>query len=208
MSANWDDKARQIQHRINVGDKNFVSWSVVVATMHVGEQAPYIAKERLDISHLGVDVPDSNMAHQLYHLSQWMGETGKHPTGIASVVEIGGGYGSMYHLWRKMGFAGRYHMYDYEPMIVLQSRYCDEHGLVRPEAVEGDVKADILIACFSLSEMTLEERSSALREMQFDHFLVAYMPVWDGVDNESYFSSWGGTRINHPYISNVVYLVK
>jgi len=114
----------------------------------------------------------------------------------------------MYHLWRMHGFKGDYFMYDYPAMLSLQESYCSSSNITPPTKAILPLKADLLIACFSLSEMDETEREAVLSGTEFDHFLVAYAPMWDGVNNEAYFESWGGERISSAHLRSGVYLFR
>lgn len=208
MSKSWDERVAEIETRIKSGVEDFLTWPVVVGSMHVGEGG-YTLRERREL-HRFYDARgmDSNMVHQLYHLWRWHLATELWVEDIGSVVEIGGGYGSMYHLWRHLGFTGEYKMYDYEPVMKLQQHYCQSNGLVPPAPAKPPLAADLLIASHSLSEATLSERQAIMDGASFRHFLVAYAPMWDGVDNEKYFAAWGGERMNHPYFRTGVYRLK
>ena len=205
MSDSWDKRVSQIRSRIDKeGTADFLSWPVVVGTMYVGNGRVIEGEER-EVHGLVPPEADPNMIHQLYHLYKWETETGLSSADIASVVEIGGGYGSMYHLWRLRGFTGEYQMYDYPEVLELQNAYLSKNGVEPPVPASLPLKADLLIACFSLTEMTESEREALLVGAEFNHFLVAYAPRWDGINNEQYLESWGGTRLSSPHLKSGVY---
>jgi hypothetical protein len=211
--TDWAERREDIRQRIKAGDiDNFLSWPVVQATMHVGDAAPYIQYEREEVHDLTspyVYRAESNLVHQAYHLKQWLDRNPGVMIKDGTIVEIGGGYGTMALAWRgMMGFKGQYLIYDFPEMRQVQTHYLKKHGIDDVRDATLPLRGDLLIACFSLSEMSLEEREQVLDACRFTHHLVAYVPHWDGVDNNQYFKEWGGTIIEHPLIGNVRYSVR
>lgn len=144
-----------------------------------------------------------------YHIACFESATGCDPLDYDVVIEIGGGYGSMARLFYKLGFFGRYFIYDMAPISVLQRLYLQDIGLSVSEtlwnwtqvfccteftdlskAMETSAGGRCLVmATFSLSEMPGRLREEiASQIIDADGFLLAYQGVFNGIDNHQYFN--------------------
>jgi len=207
----WTDKQRSIrQHIAERGIDDFLTWPEIVTTMFVGD-APYIPLEMatlhadgwgrwgsaMEEDDLGgpLCLPDHNwtsgsMVHQAYHLHQWEKATGIRVDSLSTIVEIGGGYGAMCKLIRRLGFTGRYIIYDLPELSFIQEWYLGKLGVdvelcSAPSLAPLD--CDLLIALWSLSEMTDEQQISYLDSLSAKYVLVAALDApWQGQNNNYY----------------------
>lgn len=220
-SGTWPEKRREILTRILQDDiSEFLTWSCVIVTMFVGD-APYIKTEhRAIVSGRSPDrwryafqedwigkppaLPwlsqsSGNLVHLTHHVFQWEMVTGKKISDLSSIVEIGGGYGAMARIVRRLGFSGDYTIIDFPEVQLLQRYYLDKNsvsGIRFLDAIPEDMDADLMIATWSLSEMEIEQRNKVLSNIKTDRLLVAYADcVWDGVDNKKYFADVPGEHI-------------
>lgn len=174
--------------------------------MYVGN-APWIGNEydyirrmgvedsivaRLSFGGGGVAHADTNLIHQAYHLKQWEHRTGRRVENTKRVIEIGGGYGAMCLICRRLGFEGQYWIEDYPEFSLLQAYYLD--NVLGPNDVGFYLPyrpiCDLLIACHSLSEMPAEERGQYLEVIQPNGYLFAFHCEHEGVDNLAYFTEF------------------
>jgi len=128
----------------------FMTWdSIKEAPFFMHEHMPYIAAEAAALEAAGTltqnaiaeyafgsptrlsYLPDTsaNMVHNAYHLKIFEAATGVKISKLKSIVEIGAGYGVMYPIIHRLGFAGRYDIYDYLELLLLQQLYHDGTGL-------------------------------------------------------------------------------
>jgi hypothetical protein len=225
--------------RQNVAEKDpaeFLTWPGVVGTMFVGN-APYIEREvksLMDMSFTSrqsyLDVIDEpgfgkpellkkgklvlsgNLIHQAYHISRWDG--GWLPE-LETIIEIGGGYGAMALICHRLGFRGRYIIYDLPEFSLLQQYYLSNVGVDNVEfrtQIDNPTKCDLLIGLFSLSEMPINERWDILKACPAQSYLIAYQAAWGGRDNMAWASEmmrrkgylWRNWNI--PHLPNCWYL--
>lgn len=213
----WDRHRYEIiRHILKEDPEKFLTWSTVQATMFVGE-APYIMGQLQDIKdskkerYLEAIIEDDfgnpprlsyweqssgNLVHQMFHLKQLEDITKKRVDQFSTIVEFGGGYGAMCALARRLGFTGEYHIYDLPEFSLLQQYYlsnlgytatfhADERGFdVPPESV------DLLIACFSLSEVPANMRSAFFALCKPKYALIAYQDKYAGLDNKQIFDDF------------------
>lgn len=230
--------------RQNVKDKDpakFLTWPGVVGTMFVGN-APYIEYElkKLPQKHFkilddpGIGSPDfypkqterlhvtppvltsitstGNLIHQTYHISQWDGWLPE----LDTIVEVGGGYGAMALICHRLGFRGRYIIYDLPEFSLLQQYYLSNVGIEGVEfatQIDNPTECDLLIGLYSLSEMGLNERGAIMKACPAQSYLLAYGASWGGWDNmawamelmkrKSY--NWRNWNVGH--LPNCWYLV-
>ena len=214
----WADKQRALrQHFQQDPVDKFLEWSTVVATMFVGE-ADYIVEERawlrslprwhtvLSMSEYG-GYPNSNLAHQAYHLAQWELATGLQVESMRSILEVGGGYGAMLRVVRMMGFKGPYTIYDLPEVSLLQKFYSEQYAL-DVYLVAGRPRVavpDLLIGLWSISEMLPEDRQNLLYKVEPNHYLMAA-----GEERPDMAERWprsSSSRVVIPHMSNNYYLV-
>ena len=197
------------QNVMNNDPEKFLTWPGLVGTMFVGN-APYIDYEAECLGDALVeviaepgfgspalyDVPfvwsadfksSGNLIHQAYHIQQWEEHrTSKEIQDCDIIVEIGGGYGAMALLVHRLGFKGRYIIYDLPEFSLLQQYYLSNVGVTGVEFITqfpNEIDCDLLIGLFSLGEMPLETRSMILAQCHAKSFLMAYSARWGGYDN-------------------------
>lgn len=140
-----------------------------------------------------------NLVHMAYHLKQWMDVTSRSIASLDSIVEIGGGYGAMALICRRMGFDGKYELIDFPEFSYLQQFYLANVGLELTTNFSWPLQYQhtllqprLAIATFSLSEVPLAARTG-LMPRDAESFLFAYKPNWgrranpEFVDNHKYF---------------------
>jgi len=135
-----------------------------------------------------------NLIHQYYHLWKWQKEM---KVGIAEmdrIVEFGGGYGAMALAAYRSGFRGEYIIFDSPEFSLLQEFYLS-HVLSDGDfsMVKWNDKrvrmTDLMIACYSLSEVSIEERTKFLNKVKvMGGYLLLFSAQWSGgLDNIGYF---------------------
>lgn len=155
-----------------------------------------------------------NLIHHAYHIARFEAETGVSARQFNFVFEFGGGYGSMCRLFHKLGFTGRYLIFDLPLLTLLQRYYLDSIGvpLLSEPAVASHVGTILLsdwqtlksqvalsmigskslfLATWSLSETPFSLRSDITPLLKtFNMFLIAYQREYEGMDNVRYFEEW------------------
>lgn len=218
----WLWHCRDLRRCIEEKDlTTFLSWPVIRKTMFVGDSL--IVKDELEAlrnSPNGWDrwdwaireddfgMPErlpwmketsGNMIHQAYHLSRWEETVGTLVGDLDSIVEFGGGYGAMARLVHRLGFRGRYMIYDLPEFSALQDFYLSGIGIPAMLKTTGDdifpdpLDADLLIACFSLGEVSPRLRDAFL-EFPFRSYLIVSQRTWNGCDLFEYFDAFADGR--------------
>lgn len=208
----WDRHRYELRRHVAKDDiDNFLRWSTIQATMFVGEweltdQELLELMSSLDreawikaIEEPGIGNPplidgwtSGNLIHQAYHLKQWQDVTGRKVSDLRSVAEFGGGYGAMALVFSKLGFTGSYLIQDLPEFALLQEYYtrrCGVNALCISRLFQLQVPEDVLIACYSLSEVSRELRSEVLKKIPANSYLFAFQDVWDGLDMREEFSA-------------------
>ena len=153
-----------------------------------------------------------NTIHHRYHLHTLKTLTQKDVTQCKSILELGGGYGNMARLSKRMGFLGAYYIIDLPEFALLQQYYLNYQGALVNWKPDLNQHYDLFIATWSLSEMPLEDRQP-YENLDVDYFLIAFGPEYGGIDNLSYFKNFGNVYPDHawmlleaPYLDNQYYL--
>lgn len=207
----------------------FLTWDVVRRTMFL-EYASYVANElghlrrrpdwparwraALTESPAGLPLPyllyprsSANLIHHAYHLARFEEATGRRTSDFSTVIEFGGGYGSMCRLLFKAGFNGRYVIYDLPAFRALQQFFLELAGVTprnsvvwaeSPEDIRRTIQSEnpsaspsLFLATWSLSEAPVAVRSELMPIVRgCDACLIAYQENFDGVDNSAYFTQW------------------
>lgn len=233
------------RHRINLRQqilnddpRRFLNWAVIKNTMFF-TNTPFITpafeslraseqwqsrwQEALLESKVGLPLKfepypasSGNLVHHAYHLSQFEAHSGKSIAEFKSIVEFGGGYGSTCRLAHRLGFKGRYFIFDLPEFSALQRFYLQMNGISATDAShDGQVQEavvcvssldelaallkpqtiDLFIANWSLSETPLELRSEFLPLVAGARaFLIGYQDQFGEVDNRQFFARWKNSQ--------------
>jgi hypothetical protein len=137
-----------------------------------------------------------NLIHQYYHLFQWQRETGDRIADLDRIVEYGGGYGAMALVAYRAGFRGEYHIFDGPEFSLLQEFYLSRvlsEGDFSMVKWNSRVRAtDLLIAAYSLSEVSVSERTKFLTKIGAMSYLLLYTKRFEDYDNKGYFTNFIG----------------
>lgn len=226
----WYRNRVSLRSTVQTHDFNdFMHWPVLVKTMIVG-MADYVKQEHLMLSHAGLPqlmeaITEPNfgnpelyhgtsgtLVRQAYHLWSWLKTAGKsieYLKLLDHIVEFGAGYGPMVYLIHKLGFTGTYTIIDFPEVELLQKHYLKAVGTT------GNIrwvdnpppKADLLIACHSLTEAPIELRDQVLSN-DYKHWLIAYAGEFEGVDNDAYFETIDVQKYSLEHFINHRYAIK
>jgi len=122
-----------------------------------------------------------------------------------TVIEFGGGFGSLCRLMHQLGYRGRYVIFDPPQFTLLQRYYLRSAGIMQDgddrvvltseladlERHVATLSADtwaMFVACWSLSETPLELRAR-IRPLveRIGRYALAYQERYGEVDNVDYF---------------------
>lgn len=225
----WEVARSTILDHINgVGELDkFTSWAVITATMFVGN-ANYIPEELEFIRHVRPEwikpalehplcfgeVPSDimpntagNSIHQLYHLTKWSTQAkDTRMDKMNSILEIGGGYGELARIIHALGFKGSYTIFDLPEVHKLQHLYLSKHLPMDSQVIYEQDPAglapyyDLIIGCFSLSEMPVELRDRIMFAASARSIMFVFQPEFYGIDNDAYFHSMA-FELEHSYTS-------
>jgi hypothetical protein len=136
-----------------------------------------------------------NMIHQAYHIHRFETVTGLAVKDMQSIIEFGGGYGAMAHLVHQLGFTGDYTIVDLPEFSLLQEYYLSNVEDAPPvNFIDSQrnpaYQADMLIACYSLSECDADTRYRFLAGTAFQHHLFLYSDQWEDYNNQTYFRDY------------------
>ncbi len=210
------------KHVLNDDARQFLRWDVIAETMSVS-YARYAYKElkylrglptwdrwREAIGEIGTGHPvryplypasSGITIHHAYHLAQFEAKTGAKISDMNCVFEFGGGYGNLCRLVHRLGFKGRYVLFDLPAFSALQCYYfktvrvldvsCQSDFHQLEMALREFSGNRLFIATWSLSETPLTTRIPVLKLLrEFEHFLIAYQDRFGEVDNLDFFNRW------------------
>lgn len=155
-----------------------------------------------------------NLIHQAYHLHRFQTVSGKQIADMETIVEIGGGYGAACLVARRLGFKGKYIIYDLPEFSLLQQWYLSQAGVDGVEFITELPKEnffhrkyfDLLIGLYSLSEMPFELRQDIFDKFPAFNYLLLYSQDWVDYDNKEYFQeriSFDTVRWKHEEIDHL-----
>jgi hypothetical protein len=227
LSTQWGQHRNALRNHVATENAyNFLNWSTITATMFVGDfevtqqellqlraspraEVYYRAIQENDIGYpprmKGAEYTSGSLVHQMYHLMQWERITGKQVENLKEIVEFGGGYGAMYAIAHRMGFKGKYWIFDFSEMLILQQFYLSNLGILWGQDVtmldvekldkEWVIKPDLLIAIHSLSEAPIEKRDDFVTSCKPNSALFTYQEKFDDIDNKNWFTKF---LLGHP----------
>jgi hypothetical protein len=215
----------------------FLQWDVVNEQMFVSN-AEYVEHELRYLkglpdwglrwrpavreSSLGAPTPlwkfpasSGNLVHHAYHLARFEEATRVDIGRLATIVEFGGGYGSLCCLAHRLAFRGRYILFDLPPFAGLQRFYLaglglrvidqgtpgqTEHGILclidlgeLDNALAGVTNLNRSIWCLSETPVFVRQRVLVSVE-RFGCFLFAYGRDFGEVDKVRFFQDWSRSR--------------
>jgi hypothetical protein len=131
----------------------------------------------------------SNRMHHMAHLliNGW---TPDKLEKLDTIIEIGGGIGDMADIVCKLGFKGKYVIYDFPEVGAIQKWYHDQLGhtnIVHTSDLNDLFDADLMIGTWSFTEMPLDLRNDVMSKMgRTKNWLIAYSNLIFGIDNDKY----------------------
>jgi len=205
-----------IRHAKNDDPERFLRWSTIQATMFPGEtwwirrEIEALRKSKdwprwamaIEEPFFGDPLPmpsygwtSGNLIHQAYHLFMWEVATGRKLYDLGYIYEFGGGYGAMAMVAARAGFGGDYFIQDVPEVSLLQEYYLSNVGVNAVLTTETlDIEADLLMGCYSFSEIPIELRESVLARVKGRSYLFAYQDVFYEVDNYGWFREFAKRR--------------
>lgn len=138
----------------------------------------------------------ANMINQAYHIALWENATGQRISQLDTIVEFGGGYGAMALLCHRLGFRGKYVIYDLPEFSLLQQWFLEQEGIdnVQWPKKWGRRNADLLIALYSLSETPVEGRDRFLKLINAKSYIFLFSSTWEAYNNLTYFSQFADSK--------------
>lgn len=108
-----------------------------------------------------------------------------------SILEIGAGVGDMADIIYKLGFKGKYYIYDFEELKPFQQYNHNQSNLEttwvhNTEDLSKLNEFDLTIATWSLTEMPLDFRDEFLSSFKTKNWLLAYSKKIFGIDNQKW----------------------
>ncbi len=235
----WVENLRRLRELFNEGDPSrFLRWDVVQRTMFLTNTATALREwqslraspnwPRWDaalyenstgrpIRFLLRGRTSGNQIHHTYHISQFEERSPGRIDRMRLIFEFGGGYGSMCRQAHRLGFTGKYLIFDLPEFSLLQRYFLRSIGLNlltadewaqpgRPgilllsdlselertlPAVLPHQAPSMFIATWSLSEVPIELRTRIMALLtSVDAVLIAYQHRFGSMDNVQFFGNW------------------
>ena len=228
-AADWATATNRLRHLVLHADpRAFLRWDVIIERMAV-RHSPITPLELSALQALPdwesrwkpaireclagrpfryEGFPDSSepLIQTAYALSQLEALAGRPVEEWDSVIEFGGGFGSLCRLMHRLGFRGRYVIFDLPPFTLLQRYFLRSAGIMRDGDERISLTSDLtmlerhvaelrpdawsmFVACWSLSEtpLALRERIRPLAE-RIGRYAIAYQERYGEVDNVDFFA--------------------
>ena len=221
--GSWQSNRTRLRKHVNSHDpRAFLTWDVIRETMF---PPPYAAFAQTELAFLkrhgngvwlsaarerwaGLPLPcvfypvsSANAIHHAYHLCRFEVETGAKVREFGTILEFGGGYGSLCRIAHQAGFGGQYVIFDLPEQSALQRYYLSAVGMANQLTIstskelraveETFLGLRLFIATWSLSESPMELRKQIAKAISgFDAFLIAYQSEFGGIDNGAFFREW------------------
>jgi hypothetical protein len=109
---------------------------------------------------------------------------------MESIIEFGAGVGDLADIINKLGFKGKYIIYDFPELMNIQKYYHDRLGydnITYVSDFNNLESSDLAIATWSLTEMPIDLRDNILSKIpNTKNWLIAYSNKIFGYDNDQY----------------------
>lgn len=212
----WNDMRKIISHDCSTLPlNNFKTWASVLAVPFFSPflYSDYVTKALIEsrndkrvfnaLTDIGVGVgkdskiiypffdckftPNRMLSYGNYAFNGW---GPKELSSIGSILEIGSGSAEMCDIAYRLGFEGKYTIYDFPEIHTIQKYYMGELGNDKVEYVSDIDKLetyDLVISNWALTEMPLDLRSKLLSRVGTSkNWLLAYSKFIFNIDNQKY----------------------
>jgi hypothetical protein len=227
--VDWHDNRRRLRDLVlQDTPARFLTWPVLINTMFMDDSSTAAPELRalqarpdyairwlpaLREDALGapartplLSASSNNLIHHAYNLLQLELSAEKPVERLSSIVEFGGGYGSCARLAFRLGFRGRYVIFDLPEFSALQRYYLGTLGFPVDSAIQcvstvDELRTrlrepDLFLATWSFSETPLALREELLPIVQSARFLLlAYQHIFGARDNLRYFAELAGKLV-------------
>lgn len=157
-------------------------------------QEPLVGCTEGDLrEHLALFLSDNASATRVQHLAHLIvcGYTPDVLSKMNTIIELGSGIGEMPDIIYKLGFKGRYYIFDLPEILNIQAWYHRQLGhthIVHTNDIQQlPIKSDLCIATWSFTEMPLPLRAQLMERIgRTCEWLIAYSRQIFGLDNEAY----------------------
>jgi hypothetical protein len=191
------------------GLDKFLTWPTVLEALYTG-YTPAAAKERAYLpkqyTYLAADFPyppppgrlspegasgtylkQMFVAHLLEkHILPYGGWHG-----VDSVFEVGGGYGALAIVLRRLGMKGEHAVLDFRALHIIRNWYLENAGIFTENWQQVEpMEVDVLMAVHSMCEMSIDARMDVLNNVRAQYYAFSITKNWDGIDNASWFREW------------------
>jgi len=250
----WNSNANILRELVLKEDpREFLRWDVILQTMFVA-YAEYIEpeikylkkhplwnsvwKDSIEESATGHPTPywrypssSGNLITHAHHVCRFEDLTGKKVSDYKYIVEFGGGYGSLCRLMYKLGFKGKYIIFDFPEFSQLQHYYlsalgfevqmrfenqdCSQvfciSGIEQFKQTLSQINLDesLFVATWSISETPLDFRKEIFPFLSdFNGYLIGYQAGFKEVDNLAFFKEWQDSLNNINWIDSRIDIMK
>ena len=157
-----------------------------------------------------------NTIHKGYHLSMLKRHLNIFVDDLDFLADFGGGYGNFCRVVHNLGFAGKFTIVDFPDMHIIQKFYLEhttpgmdlyDIDWISVSDIESYTVPDnrsLFVATYSLNETPLNVRGKIEKFLSsFRYFLITYNRLWEGIDNQIWFSGLKN-RLDHEFEIEVV----
>jgi hypothetical protein len=187
-------------------------WTRVLEDEPIGHPQPFFLYPKVG----------ANIILHAHHIERFEKFSQKSMSDYGVIVEFGGGYGGLCRLVHKLGFKGKYIIFDLPQQNLLQRFFLKsakmpvrEVGADDPktngisiqndlshlasylaEAVSSSKGPSVFIANWSLSEcpIALRDEVSRLVIEHCDEFLITFQELFEDINNKEYFVNWANSK--------------
>jgi hypothetical protein len=234
-AAEWLGNRRRLRQLLNTSDpRRFLEWDVIRKTMFAEQpraweqvselkrSAEWGSRWKAALREDRVGCPrrlrwrlasSGNLVNHATHVHYAEPLLGRRLDSFRNIIEFGGGYGSWCRLAWRLGFRGRYVIFDLPEFSALQRYFLQSVGIpiatngatagvrliselsdLHTEAAGADGDC-LFVGLWSISETSLGFRRQVLAELErVNYFLIGYQERFEDVDNLSFFKEWSTAR--------------
>jgi len=178
-------------------------WKPAIVEDDFGQQPPFFLYPK----------SSGNLIHHAYVLAMFENMTKKKIDELSFILDYGAGYGSVCRLAHRLGFKGKYLMYDISVFSHLQAYFLKNIGMdvlsfsdflaaekgiccisdiqelaTYMQGHNNKPESSLLMGMWSISESPLKTRQGVMQHISaFNNFLFGYQDMFGEVDNNVYF---------------------
>lgn len=177
---------------------NMWNWAMTHSNQGYTNSLDIYSMDSYQLDSVNTSTYNMKSNHHYFHYNTL---TNQNINDFKNIVELGGGCGDFAKFTLNMGYTGNYTIIDIPEILEIQ-RYnlmgYDVNFSSHPISTTNT--NTLFISTWALSECPLGWRDKIINALNPSNWLIIYQVNFQDINNNEYFDSWDGLRVDLPFI--------